>query len=192
MQKSIEDTLVERIVARFSQVVMGDACDRRTTFGPVVSAKQCARIMKYIESARADGAQLVAGGRRALEQTGGFFVEPTLFRNVPPSARIAQEEIFGPVLAVTPFRDETEAVRIANGTMYGLMAYVWTADMTRSMRMARAIRSSVRISARAPAGEGAGHACSAEPAGQSGIGIETGQAGMESYMRRQLVWISHP
>jgi acyl-CoA reductase-like NAD-dependent aldehyde dehydrogenase len=92
---------------------------------------------------------------------------------------------------VIPFQDEPEAIRIANGTMYGLMAYVWTAELSRAMRMAKGIRSSVRINAAAPAGEGAGHAYSSEPAGQSGIGTETGLAGMESYMRRQLIWINH-
>lgn len=191
VQKSIEAALVDRIASRFKQIVMGDAQDPRTTFGPLVSAKQCARVMQYIEGGHADGAQLVLGGRRALADSGGYFVEPTLFRKVSPTARIAQEEIFGPVLTVIPFADEAEAVRIANGTMYGLMAYVWTANLATGMRMAKAIRSSVRISAAAPTGEGAGHAASSEPFGQSGIGVETGLAGMESYLRRQLVWINH-
>lgn len=191
VQRSIESAIVEKIAARMKKIVMGDALDQKTTFGPVVSAKQCARIMEYIESGEADGAKLVVGGRRVRMESGGCFVEPTMFRSVPPTARIAQEEIFGPVLSTIAFEDEAEAIRIANGTMYGLMAYVWTKDLSRAMRMAKSIRSSVRINAAGPIGEGAGHAYSSEPAGQSGVGTETGLAGMESYLRRQVVWISH-
>jgi acyl-CoA reductase-like NAD-dependent aldehyde dehydrogenase len=191
VQRSVETAMLERITARLGQIVMGDALDPNTTFGPLASAKQCARVMQFIESAQADGAQLVSGGRRALPQSGGYFVEPTVFRGVAPTARIAQEEIFGPVLSVIPFGDEAEAIRIANDTMYGLMAYVWTPNISTAMRMAKGIRASVRVNAAAPIGEGSGHAASQEPAGQSGIGTEGGLAGMESYMRRQRVWINH-
>ncbi len=191
VQRSIETTMLEKITARLKRIVMGDALDPKTTFGPVVSAKQCARVMQYIETAVTDGVQLVTGGRRALPQTGGYFVEPTVFREVPPAARIAQEEIFGPVLSVIPFQDEAEAIRIANDTIYGLIAYVWTANLSTGMKMAKGIRSSVLINAAAPTGEGPGHARSSEPAGQSGIGPEGGLAGMESYLRRQLVWFNH-
>lgn len=191
VHRSIEAALVEKLAERFSQVVIGDARDARTTFGPVVSAKQCARIMQYIASGHADGARLVVGGRRTLEGSGGNFIEPTLFQSVAPSARIAQEEIFGPVLSVMPFSDEQEAIRIANGTMYGLMGYVWTTRLAVGMRVGKALRSSVRISATTPIGEGPGNAYSSEPAGQSGVGTETGLAGMESYMRRQLMWVNH-
>lgn len=191
VQRSIETALMEKITARFSQVVMGDALDPKTTFGPLASAQQCARVMQYIETAQADGAQLAAGGQRVLRETGGYFVEPTAFRAVSPTARIAQEEIFGPVLSVIPFEDEAEAIRIANGTMYGLAAYVWTGNISTGMKMAKGIRSSVRINATAPMGEGAGHASSYEPAGQSGVGTEGGIAGMESYLRRQRIWINH-
>jgi acyl-CoA reductase-like NAD-dependent aldehyde dehydrogenase len=191
VQRSIESALLEKLTGRMAKIVMGDALDPTTTFGPLVSAQQCARVMQYIETAETDGAQLVAGGRRVLEESGGYFVEPTVFRNVLPSARIAQEEIFGPVLSVLPFEDETQAIRIANSTLYGLAAYVWTANLSTGMRMAKAIRSSVLVNATAPMGEGPGLAFSSEPAGQSGIGTEGGLAGMESYLRRQLVWINH-
>jgi acyl-CoA reductase-like NAD-dependent aldehyde dehydrogenase len=114
-----------------------------------------------------------------------------MFRNVSPTARIAKEEVFGPVLSVMTFEDEIEAIHIANDTMYGLAAYVWTADLSRGMRMARKIRSSVRVNAAAPRGEGAGHSACHEPAGQSGLGTAGGLPGMESYMRRQRVWFNH-
>lgn len=191
VQRSIQSALLDKIVRRMRQVVMGDALDPRTTFGPLVSAKQCARVMQYIESASSGGVELVTGGHRALTHTGGHFVEPTVFGNVPSTAPIAQEEIFGPVLSVIPFDDEVAAINIANGTIYGLAAYVWTADLSRAMRVVKQIRCSVWVNASAPAGEGAGHAFSFEPVGQSGMGVEGGMAGMESYMRRQLVWVNH-
>lgn len=191
VQRSIEATMLEKIGARFSQIVMGDARDPNTTYGPLASSKQYARVMRHIEIAQADGAQLVTGGRRALEETGGYFVEPTVFREVSPAARVAQEEIFGPVLAIIPFEDEAEAIRIANGTMYGLAAYVWTTKLATGMKLARSIRSPVTINSVATASEGAAHAAAWEPARQSGIGTEGGLAGIESYLRRQVVWFNH-
>jgi acyl-CoA reductase-like NAD-dependent aldehyde dehydrogenase len=189
--RSIEQELSERIVERTKAIVMGDARDARTTFGPVATAKQCERVMRYVDAAHADGAQLLAGGRRALQESGGFFIEPTVFRKVAPTARVAQEEIFGPVLSVIPFEDEADAIRIANGTIYGLVAYVWTASLSTAMRVAKGIRSSVLVNAAPPSGEGPGHAFSSEPARQSGVGTEGGLAGMESYLRRQTIWINH-
>ncbi|GFE79658.1 aldehyde dehydrogenase [Steroidobacter agaridevorans] len=191
VQRSIEPVLLEKILAQLENISIGNALDPHTTFGPLASSQQCARVMKYIQSAKDEGVELVAGGKRALPETGGYFVEPTLFRNVPPTARIAQEEIFGPVLSVIKFENEAEAIRIANATIYGLAAYVWTADLSRAMRVTKAIHSSIWVNAAAPSGEGAGHAASYEPAFQSGIGTEGGLAGMESYLRRQLVWINH-
>lgn len=188
--QSIELEMVEKIVSRLDDLAIGNACDSKTTFGPLASASQCERVTKYIETATADGAQLVVGGRRVLRETGGYFVEPTVFRT-DPSARIAQEEVFGPVLSVTPFQDEEEALRIANGTIYGLVSYVWTGNLATGLRMARGLRSAVFVNAAPPVGEGAGHAFSVEPAAQSGIGVEGGIAGMESYLRRQLVWFNH-
>jgi acyl-CoA reductase-like NAD-dependent aldehyde dehydrogenase len=190
-ERSIQAPLLEKIATRMTAVAMGDALDLRTTFGPLASASQCARVIRYIESAKADSVRLVTGGRRALVETGGYFVEPTLFRDVSPNAPIAQQEIFGPVLSVIPFDDEAEAIRIANGTMYGLIAYVWTNDLSRGIRMAKAIRSSVLVNAAAPTGEGAGHMPSLEPTHQSGLGTEGGLAGLESYLRRQLISIYH-
>lgn len=191
VQRSIERPLLEKISKCLKSIVIGDALNPKTTFGPLASARQFARVMQYVEQAESEGAELVAGGRRVLRETGGYFVEPTVFRNVSPQARIAREEIFGPVLSVLTFDDEAEAIAIANGTVFGLMAYVWTASLSTGMRMAKAIRSSVLVNAVAPKGEGAGQASAYEPAGQSGIGTEGGLAGMESYMRRQLVWINH-
>ncbi len=191
VQRAAEKALVEKISARFAKIVMGDALDPKTTFGPLVSARQHARVMRYIETARNEGVELVMGGRAALPDSGGYFVEPTVFRNVSPVSAIAQEEIFGPVLSVIPFDDEDEAIRIANDTIYGLAAYVWTVNLSTGMRMAKKIRSPVRIHSAAPTGEGAGYAATSEPARQSGVGAEGGLEGIEGYLRRQRVWFTH-
>jgi acyl-CoA reductase-like NAD-dependent aldehyde dehydrogenase len=191
VQRSIESSVLERISNRVQRIVIGEALDPKTTFGPLASAQQCARVMRYIDGAGADGAELVTGGRRVMQETGGYFVEPTIFRRVAPGARIAQEEIFGPVLSVITFEDEQDAMRIANGTPYALAAYVWTASLSTGMKMARGIRSTVLVNAAAPIGEGAGHAASTEPTGRSGNGAESGLAGMESYLRRHFVMFNH-
>lgn len=191
VERGIEQSFVEAIRAEFQRIQVGDPLDPKTVFGPLASATQCERVMAHIAEAHREGAQLVTGGRRALEDSGGYFVEPTLFRNVAPTSRMTQEEIFGPVLSVTAFDSEEEAIRLANGTMYALSAYIWTADMSRAMRMANEIRSAVRLNAAPPSGEGPGYAYSWEPAQQSGVGVEGGMAGLESYLRRQLVWINH-
>jgi acyl-CoA reductase-like NAD-dependent aldehyde dehydrogenase len=191
VQRSIQTIMLEKIAAQLQKIRMGDALDPKTTFGPLASIQQLDRVMNYIATAEPDGARLVTGGRRALLDSNGYFVEPTIFADVPPQARIGQEEIFGPVLSVMAFEDESEAIRIANGTPYGLGASVWTTNLSTGMRMAKAIRSSVLVNACPAKGEGPGHAFSTEPIGQSGIGTEGGMPGLETYLRRQLVWFNH-
>lgn len=191
VQRSIEAVLIERIVPRLKRINVGNALNTETTFGPLVSAKQRDRVMSYIEEAPSEGAECVTGGRRLLPDSGGFYVEPTMFRKVAPNARIAQEEIFGPVLSVTAFSDEAEAIKLANSTSYGLSAYVWCTQLGTAMRVAKGILSTVFVNTCAPQGEGAGRAASHEPVGLSGIGVESGLAGMEAYMRRQLVAFNH-
>lgn len=191
VERSIEREVIERIVEHFGAAVMGDPLDAKTTFGPIASEKQRDRVIGFVEGASRDGAERVTGGRKVLDETGGYFLEPALFRNVAPKSRIAQEEIFGPVLAVTAFDHLAEAIQLANGTAYGLSAYVWTAKLSTAMKMAKGVRSTIRVNAAAPIGEGAGYAGSGEPMGESGFGPEGGLAGMESYLRRQRVWFSH-
>jgi acyl-CoA reductase-like NAD-dependent aldehyde dehydrogenase len=191
VQREIEATLIDRIVDRFKDAVIGDALDPATTFGPISSHRQYQRVIDYIESAKSAGADLVVGGRRIHNVSGGYFIEPTVFRNVSPAAPIAREEVFGPVLSVIPFASTQEAIRIANSTLYGLAAYVWTANLCTAMQLAKGIRSSVAIYGAPPSGEGAGHTVSWEPSGQSGVGTEGGIAGLQSYLRRQLVEIYH-
>lgn len=186
VQRSIEKDFTLRIAERMDRVTIGNALDPSTTFGPLASKRQLERVFGFIDGALGDGSRLIRGGRRVLEGSGGYFVEPTLFSNVDPASRLAQQEVFGPVLAVIPFESEEEAIELANGTEYGLVAYAWTAQLTRAMRM-RNIHSSVWIYGSRPTGEGAGHSTPLEPYGQSGIGVEGGAPGLQSYMRRQTL-----
>lgn len=185
VQDTIEETLLEKIASRFKQIVIGDPLNPNTTFGPLATEKQCARVMRYIELGRESGAKLITGGEKTLVDSGGNFIEPTLFQGVKVDSPLAQEEIFGPVLSTFRFKDEEEAIRMANSTAYALSAYAWTTSLTRGMRLANEIQSSVSIYSQKPSGEGAGHAVSYEPTGQSGYGAESGIAGMESYLRRK-------
>ncbi|MCG8401081.1 MAG: aldehyde dehydrogenase family protein, partial [Firmicutes bacterium] len=117
--------------------------------------------------------------------------EPTIFNNVSPEATIAQEEIFGPILSVISFDNLEEAIHIANNTLYGLVAHVWTNDLSIGIPLAKRIRSGmVFVNSDLPAGEGA-TSISIEPYNQSGIGVEMGQAGLEAYLRRQVMWVNH-
>lgn len=191
VERSIERELVEKIADQVRQIHIGAAADPETTFGPIVSARQYGRVTNYINQGIAEGSDLVTGGARALPDSDGYFIEPAIFRNVPSQSRLAQEEIFGPVLAVIPFDDEAEAIAIANGTVYGLIAYIWTSNLSRGMRLMKAIKSSIRINAAPPSGEGSAYSASNEPHGQSGLGAEGGMGGLETYFRRQLVSFSH-
>jgi len=189
VQKEIEKALIDKIIARFEKVEPGNAIDPKTTFGPISTEKQYHKILHNIKKAQDFGAKLAYGGHRLLTESGGFFIEPTILRNVQSQDDIAQMEIFGPVLSVIIFEDADDAIRIANDTIYGLAAYVWTSSLSTGMKMIEGVRSSITINAAAATGEGAGFAFSYEPFGQSGVGVEGGLAGIESYMQRQLVSI---
>ena len=185
VQNSIEEALVDKVASRFKKAVIGDPLDPDTTFGPLATEKQCTRAMQYIDIGCRSEAKLITGGKRVLAETGGYFIEPTLFQNVKPDAPLAQEEIFGPVLSTITFANEEEAIRIANNTQYALMAYVWTHDLGTGLRIADGIHSNAAILSGKPSTEGAGHAASGEPSGLSGFGVESGLAGLESYLRRK-------
>jgi aldehyde dehydrogenase (NAD+) len=134
---------VEALASKTAErVVVGDPASPGTTIGPVVSKTQFDRVEGYIAKGIAEGAKLIAGGEGRPEGLGkGYFVRPTIFSNVTNDMVIAQEEIFGPVLAILPYRDEEEAVKIANDTPYGLAAYIWSDDLARANRIGRRIRA---------------------------------------------------
>jgi 4-guanidinobutyraldehyde dehydrogenase/NAD-dependent aldehyde dehydrogenase len=141
VERPMYDEVVETVATTAESWAPGDPLDPATKAGPVVDEAQLNRVESYIEVGSSEGARLVTGGNRILTETGGFFVEPTVFADVDNDMTIAREEIFGPVLSVIPFTDEQDAIRIANDTSYGLAAAVWTSDLARAHRMARAIRA---------------------------------------------------
>ena len=135
VQREVYEQVVQAVAARAKEIRLGDPLDPTTEMGPVANRPQFDRISEFIESARSEGAKLLAGGRPAEGFGKGLFIEPTVFGDVDPSMRIAQQEIFGPVLSVIPFSDEKEAVQIANSVEYGLAAGVWTNDINRAHRI---------------------------------------------------------
>ncbi len=141
VQNSIKERFTELLVARAREIKIGDPMDASTQMGPIATAPQFKKVLDYIEIARSEGARCVLGGKPAHGPgiVGGQFVEPTIFADVNNSMRIAQEEVFGPVLAIIGFEDEAEAIKIGNETAYGLNAAVWTSDIGRMLRMSKAL-----------------------------------------------------
>jgi len=188
VQQDVHDEVLERVSARARAVRMGDPMEPETEMGPVAFEGHLAEVRRRIAAAEAEGARLVAGGRRpdADALRDGFFIEPTVFAGVSPEMSICREEVFGPVLAVTPFRDEAEAVRLANDTEFGLAAGVWTTDVRRAHRVAHAIRAgTVWINAYRSVGPMA-------PFGgfkASGMGRENGSEAVREYTQVKTVWV---
>jgi (Z)-2-((N-methylformamido)methylene)-5-hydroxybutyrolactone dehydrogenase len=145
VQRGIYDRMVEGLAARAAQIKMGDPRLAETEMGTAANEPQFNKILSFINEAKGDGARLVAGGGRAegagLEK--GFFIQPTIFADVRNQMKVAAEEIFGPVLSIIPFDEEEEAVQIANDTCYGLASGVWSENISRCLRMMRAINSGV-------------------------------------------------
>jgi acyl-CoA reductase-like NAD-dependent aldehyde dehydrogenase len=141
VHESLKDALLEEVASVARELTPGDPLDPATKLGAIVDAQQMQRVLGYIDAGRQDGARLTLGGSQVRADTGGCYVQPTVFDGVRTSMRIAREEIFGPVLATITFREEAEAIAIANDTSYGLAAAVWTNDLNTAHRMARAIRA---------------------------------------------------
>jgi len=189
VQQSIHDQFVDRLLALASTAKMGNPMNADTQVGPITNVPQLEKVLKYIDIATSEGATAVLGGRRASapECGDGWFVEPTIFRGVRNSMRIAQEEVFGPVLSIIPFKDEDEAIAIGNDIVYGLAAGVWTQNMRRALLMADRLRAGTvwvntyrAVSYLSPFG---GYK-------RSGIGRENGQEMLKEYLQVKSVWIS--
>ncbi len=141
VQDEIAEAFVDKLLQVARKIIPGDPLSPSTTFGAMVSEEQMKTALRYIGTATNEGNTLRLGGKRVREETGGYFVEPTVFDAVQPSNTLAREEVFGPVLAVTRFKTSEEAIKIANGTVYGLAAGLWTRDISLAHRAARELRA---------------------------------------------------
>jgi acyl-CoA reductase-like NAD-dependent aldehyde dehydrogenase len=188
IHRKIHDEFVEKLLALAKTARMGNPLDLSTQVGPVTTKPQYEKVLDYIRIAKEEGAICVLGGRAASrpECGAGWFVEPTIFTNVNPDMRIANEEVFGPVLSVIPFDDEEEAISIANGTIYGLAAGVWTTSIRRAIMMSERLEAGTvwvntyrAVSYMSPFG---GYK-------RSGIGRESGIEAVKEYLQTKSVWI---
>ena len=185
VHEKVYDEMVERLVARAGSIRVGNPRDAATAMGPIVSEVQMNRVLDYINIGRQEGAQIATGGSR-LGDT-GYFVSPTVFAGVEHNMRISQEEIFGPVAAVIRFKDEDEAIRLANGTKYSLAAGVWSADIGRVHRFVRRLKAGTvwantygPTDVRLPWGGSR----------DSGFGREHGEAAIDNFTEPKVVWIN--
>ncbi len=185
VQEGAYDEVVERLAARAKSLRMGDLLDRNTSLGPVISEKQMKSILDYVDIGQKEGASLVTGGERIGKR--GYFISPAVFAGVKHEMRISQEEIFGPVVSVIKFRDEADALRIANGTAYSLAAGVWSRDMGRVQRFAKRARAgTVWINTY-------GYTDVRLPWGgerDSGLGREHGTAAIENFTEPKAIWMN--
>jgi gamma-glutamyl-gamma-aminobutyraldehyde dehydrogenase len=187
VERSIHDEFVTKLVEATARMKLGDPLSLDTDIGAMSSRAQLSKALHHVETAIADGARLICGGRPAMVESGGSYMEPTIFADVATASSLAQNEVFGPVLAVIPFDDEDDAVRIANATAYGLASAVWTANLSRAHRMVRAIRAGVvHVNTY-------GGADLTVPLGgfrQSGFGRDKSLHAFDAYTNLKTAWIS--
>jgi acyl-CoA reductase-like NAD-dependent aldehyde dehydrogenase len=186
VERKAHDELLNALVEGAKKTTIGDPREKTTRLGPVVSAEQQKNVLGYIRAGKDEGATLACGGEAAQVGGKGFFVQPTIFTGVKNQMRIAREEIFGPVLSVIACEDEADAIRQANESIYGLAAGIWTRDVKRAHRVARAIKAgTVWVNAYNlydPALPFGGYK-------QSGFGRELGEAALDLYTERKSVWV---
>lgn len=188
VQQDIYDAFVERVAERAARIQVGHPLDPATEVGPLIHPNHLQKVLSYFEIARQEGANIAVGGGRPAGLAQGNYVSPTLFSQAKAQMRIAQEEIFGPVLTAIPFADEAEAIEIANGVQYGLAAYAWTRDLGRGQRLARALDAGMiwinsENNRHLPAPFGGMKA--------SGIGRDGGDYSFDFYMETKNVCMAH-
>jgi acyl-CoA reductase-like NAD-dependent aldehyde dehydrogenase len=189
VQDGIKDELLAIIVKKVASLVPQDPLKSDTKFGAVVSHEHQQKVLRYIDQGQEEGATIAYRSDPAPPHAGGFYVAPVIFDGVAPEHRIAREEIFGPVLSVISFPDESEAIRIANSTIYGLSAIIWTKNLGRAHRVSHGIKAGwVVVNATAkPVGGPCIGILSVGGHQQSGIGVEGGIEGLEEYVSRTAV-----
>ncbi|HSM09281.1 MAG TPA: aldehyde dehydrogenase family protein [Gemmatimonadota bacterium] len=187
VERSVHGAFVEKLAERAAWMTVGDPTDSKTRIGALVSAEQRDKVLRYIDYGREDGARLVTGGGRADVGGKGYFVEATVFDEVDSDMRIAREEIFGPVLATLAFDDLDDAIDIANRTIYGLAAGVWTRDVGKAHRFAREVQAGTvwvnTYNRYDPASPFGGFK-------QSGFGRDLGEVALREYTQTKSVWVA--
>ncbi len=186
IHKSIKEAFLKKLIEYSKEYMPKNPLDPACSMGSVVTGEQMERILNYIEIGKAEGAKLIMGGKQVLSESGGYYVEPTIFSDVNNKMRIAQEEIFGPVLSVIEFETEEEAIEIANDSIYGLCAFVWTSDLKKAVSLSKKLKcGKVLINS-------TGDGDWSVPHGgfkQSGFGRDKSIESIDQYTQTKLTWI---
>jgi len=188
VDRRVKDRLLEAIARASHTITLGNPFDPRTQMGALIDGQHMQRVLGYIEAGKSEGARLVLGGRRTLAETGGYYVEATMFDAVQPEMRISREEIFGPVLAVSEFGETSQALTMANDSIYGLAAAIWTTDINHAHRLSSALRAgTVWVNC-------FDLSSLATPFGgfkQSGFGRDRSPHAIDKYMDLKTIWTAY-